>query len=30
MDWRIGAFHDQQTLFDYDFAMNYEKRASIL
>lgn len=23
MDWRIGAFHDEETLFDYDFAMNY-------
>eukprot|EP00927_Polykrikos_kofoidii_P086969 TRINITY_DN989_c0_g2_i1.p1 TRINITY_DN989_c0_g2~~TRINITY_DN989_c0_g2_i1.p1 ORF type:complete len:576 (-),score=75.93 TRINITY_DN989_c0_g2_i1:126-1853(-) len=23
MDWRIGAFHDEETLLDYDFAMNY-------
>jgi len=23
MDWRIGAFHDEEVLFDYDFAMNY-------
>jgi len=23
MDWRIGAFHDEETLMDYDFAMNY-------
>merc|ERR1719162_829776 len=23
MDWRIGAYHDEETLFDYDFAMNY-------
>nr|QDO16457.1 cryptochrome DASH [Crypthecodinium cohnii]USW07798.1 cryptochrome DASH [Crypthecodinium cohnii] len=23
MDWRIGAFHDEECLFDYDFAMNY-------
>ena len=22
-EWRIGAFHDEETLFDYDFAMNY-------
>ena len=22
MDWRIGAFHDEETLLDYDFAMN--------
>jgi deoxyribodipyrimidine photo-lyase len=23
MDWRIGAFHDEEVLLDYDFAMNY-------
>lgn len=23
MDWRIGAFHDEECLMDYDFAMNY-------
>jgi len=23
MDWRIGAFHDEERLLDYDFAMNY-------
>jgi len=23
MDWRIGAFHDEECLLDYDFAMNY-------
>ena len=23
MDWRIGAFHDEEVLFDYDCAMNY-------
>jgi len=23
MDWRIGAYHDEETLLDYDFAMNY-------
>jgi len=23
VDWRIGAFHDEEVLFDYDFAMNY-------
>lgn len=23
MDWRIGAFHDEEHLMDYDFAMNY-------
>jgi len=23
MDWRIGAFHHEETLLDYDFAMNY-------
>mmetsp|Transcript_47676 Transcript_47676/g.83946 ORF Transcript_47676/g.83946 Transcript_47676/m.83946 type:complete len:581 (-) Transcript_47676:86-1828(-) len=23
IDWRIGAFHDEEVLLDYDFAMNY-------
>merc|ERR1712178_177279 len=23
MDWRIGAFHYEEVLLDYDFAMNY-------
>jgi len=23
IDWRLGAFHDEEVLLDYDFAMNY-------
>ena len=27
-DWCIGAFHDEETLLDYDFAMSYRAEQS--